>query len=232
MVAISHDHKFIFLKTRKTAGSSIEAFLHQFCAPPEAAISRNQITSSTHGIIGMMDGSKINLRKRTPWYRPIWYHHMSAKEVSRQLGQKKFRQYLKISAVRNPFDRTVSFFHFRNRKTLDGSEDFSVLRKRFNEFVKNGGRANDSKVVLLKHEYIIDEMVRFEHLPHDIKQVCDKLDIPFDQQAFSHEKSMRKTRKDFPVADYFEAESINVVKSRMKWVFDHFDYPTHPAEAV
>jgi len=28
---ISHKHKFIFIKTRKTAGTSIEIFLSQFC---------------------------------------------------------------------------------------------------------------------------------------------------------------------------------------------------------
>ena len=28
---ISHKHRFIFIKTRKTAGTSIEIFLSQFC---------------------------------------------------------------------------------------------------------------------------------------------------------------------------------------------------------
>ena len=30
---ISHEHKFIFLKTRKTAGTSIELALSQLCGP-------------------------------------------------------------------------------------------------------------------------------------------------------------------------------------------------------
>ncbi|MEL6382956.1 MAG: chondroitin 4-O-sulfotransferase, partial [Cyanobacteria bacterium J06626_18] len=30
---ISHEYKFIFLKTRKTAGTSIEIALSKFCGP-------------------------------------------------------------------------------------------------------------------------------------------------------------------------------------------------------
>ena len=32
---ISHKHKFIFIKTRKTAGTSIELFLSRFCGPED-----------------------------------------------------------------------------------------------------------------------------------------------------------------------------------------------------
>ena len=30
---ICHKHKFIFVKTRKTAGSSVEIFLSKYCGP-------------------------------------------------------------------------------------------------------------------------------------------------------------------------------------------------------
>ena len=30
---ISHEHKFIFLKTKKTAGTAIEAALSELCGP-------------------------------------------------------------------------------------------------------------------------------------------------------------------------------------------------------
>jgi hypothetical protein len=32
---ISHEHKFIFVKTRKTAGTSIEIALSKFCGPDD-----------------------------------------------------------------------------------------------------------------------------------------------------------------------------------------------------
>lgn len=32
---ISHEHKFIFLKTRKTAGTSVELALRQLCGPDD-----------------------------------------------------------------------------------------------------------------------------------------------------------------------------------------------------
>ena len=35
---ISHEHKFIFLKTKKTAGTAIEAALSELCGPPYPAV--------------------------------------------------------------------------------------------------------------------------------------------------------------------------------------------------
>ena len=39
MTLVSHDQRFIFLKTRKTAGSSIESYLMPWCLPPGVTIS-------------------------------------------------------------------------------------------------------------------------------------------------------------------------------------------------
>ncbi len=49
---VSHDYKFIFLKTRKTAGSSIELLLRPCCAAPGVKVPETEFLSSRHGIIG------------------------------------------------------------------------------------------------------------------------------------------------------------------------------------
>jgi hypothetical protein len=38
-VIVSHRHRFIFIKTTKTAGTSVEMFLRQFCGPDDIVTS-------------------------------------------------------------------------------------------------------------------------------------------------------------------------------------------------
>ena len=53
MVAVSHSHKFIFLKTRKTAGTSIEMLLEPLCTEPNSVVTEERATSITRqGIVG------------------------------------------------------------------------------------------------------------------------------------------------------------------------------------
>ena len=40
---VSHEHKFIFLKTKKTAGTSIELALSQLCGPDDIITPLTQI---------------------------------------------------------------------------------------------------------------------------------------------------------------------------------------------
>jgi hypothetical protein len=37
-VIVSHRHRFIFIKTTKTAGTSVEMFLRQFCGPVDLVV--------------------------------------------------------------------------------------------------------------------------------------------------------------------------------------------------
>ena len=53
MTLVSHKHQFVFLKTRKTAGTSIEMLLEPFCAPPgHVPVERTEGMVTPHGVIG------------------------------------------------------------------------------------------------------------------------------------------------------------------------------------
>jgi len=40
MVLVSHTHEFIFMKTHKTASTSVEMFFERFCVPQECEFMR------------------------------------------------------------------------------------------------------------------------------------------------------------------------------------------------
>ena len=77
MVLISHEYKFIYIKNKKVAGSSIESFFGQFCINPEKSTYNfnDSIKQSIddYGIIG----SRLEGVNKTD----IWKNHISAKEI-------------------------------------------------------------------------------------------------------------------------------------------------------
>ena len=72
---VSHHHKFIYTKTVKTAGTSVESFFERFCMPQnewEFSHGRDEYVSD-YGIVGYRGSSR-------PPDAEYW-NHMSAKEI-------------------------------------------------------------------------------------------------------------------------------------------------------
>ena len=101
---ISHAYKFIFVKTVKTAGTSVEAFLEPFCCPPGHVVNHWTPTLiSDFGIVGKRwpENDRDNFG---------FYNHMPASQIFERLPQ--FYDYTRLTVVRNPYDRAISYFHF------------------------------------------------------------------------------------------------------------------------
>lgn len=229
MVLVCHKHAFIYLKTRKTAGTSIEMALETLCVPPGQAITEPRpVQKSEYGIVGRrgnehkLEGIKKILR---PWE---WRNHQTAGFVYRAIGKDEWDRRPKITAIRNPFDRMVSYYHFAARLRDDAPTDFDEIRKEFRDFCYAGKWSTDRKVVHLGGKFIIDHAVRFEHMADDLRSIAATLNLPLDPSAIPVTKSMAKVRKKHDVPDYYTHDIIHHVKKRMSWVFDHFDYPLEP----
>ena len=107
---ISHQHRFIFLKTRKTAGTSLEIALSQYCGPND--------------LITRISSDDEELRRERGFRGPQNYlvgerlvtnHHGAATALA-IVGIEKWGSYFKFSIERNPFDRAISSYWWRTRK--------------------------------------------------------------------------------------------------------------------
>ncbi|MEQ1784939.1 MAG: hypothetical protein ABMA14_26630, partial [Hyphomonadaceae bacterium] len=126
---LSHAHRFIYLKTRKTAGTSVEVLLEPLCAPPGHVVKHGAPETVTpFGVIGFR-GTKNLVGNAT------FRNHMSAIAI-RDLLPKEFATYARIANVRNPYDKTISGYHHWSRATVAeasrlASEDPAKLRELF-----------------------------------------------------------------------------------------------------
>ena len=92
----SFSHKFIFLKTRKVGGTSLEIVLNIWCSP---------VTPEDEQLRREAGGSARNFRG--PDGKPLFYNHMPASEVKAALPEL-WGQAPKFTIGRHPYEKVVS----------------------------------------------------------------------------------------------------------------------------
>lgn len=170
---LSHDKKFIYLKTLKTAGTSIEALFQPFCLPPQAdGVVTHHVdeTVTDHGIVGSRGYGT---------YTRFW-NHMPAVDVRQLVGEATWDGYLKFCAVRDPFDKLVSWFWHRHMDVaaaLEGAP-FAEVRQAFIRFAADpANHVHDRHIYTLDGRICVDRMIRFEQLARDLAAVAGELGI-------------------------------------------------------
>ncbi len=231
MVLVSNPHRFIFLKTSKTASTTAEMALEPACAPPGHQVQEVVETLvSEYGIVG----SRMLPCKPPPppcAEKGTWCNHKAASHVLRDLGAARFNAYTKLTTVRNPFDKCVSAYHWLNKAKVARASGFEQIRDGFRQFIHAREWKNDAQNVFIDGRYIIDRVIRFEQLAHDLNAVANDLGFRIDPAALPHTKSTAQTRKTIPLAEYYDPATIEIVREHMRWVFERYPYPDHPQYA-
>ncbi|MFT6867185.1 MAG: hypothetical protein ACJA08_002024 [Cyclobacteriaceae bacterium] len=190
---VSHSHKFIFIKPKKVAGTSIQLYLARFCKD---------------GLVYARDPKS----------------HMKAASVRKLVGEKVWNSYLKVTATRNPWDKTVSLYYWRRRKRpfyiylkrmLVGKPMYSLaVRFSFKEFVKELlklGVLNEDKSITHVDGKLPDyHFIRFEHIHADLENLCEKIGETYNPDDMPQKKVGH--RKDRSYQDHFDEETKECVQ--------------------
>jgi len=171
VMIISHKHKFIFFKTRKTAGSSIQASLSKICG-------KDDIITGTNYVGDILDEShSAGLNMNQFWTN---HPHPTLQQTRQFLGEKIWNSYFKFAFVRNPWDIAVSRYFWEKRGKRQTVEVTSI--DDFRRWV-----ITDLKNFDIQYNYIgsenqiaLDFIGRYETLIDDYEAICDKIGIPFE----------------------------------------------------
>ena len=202
---VSHKHKFIFLKTRKTAGTSIEIFLSKFCSEDCIVTQLYEDEEKIRADIGgrpaqnfskpwtkytINDWAKMLTRRRLRRSLRVFNPHMHATKAKALLGDEIWNEYFKFCFERNPWSKTVSDYHWELVKEGKSDVGFeSYLNKKSHTHIDWNAYTIDGSIA-------VDYIGRYEYLMEDMKSICDRIGIPFDKKL-PRAKSFSKEKRDY-----------------------------------
>ncbi len=157
---ISTTNGFLFIHVPKTGGNAIQRVL--------LPVSDDHIA-----LLNPMHDGVERFEIRSP--RLSIHKHSSLEDYRKQLEPATFSRLTKITCVRNPWDRCVSFFFSPHRGPVTWSpsafEQFiETTVKPHRDFLvpsEQGGDPFDN----------VDIVLRFENLDEDFARLCDRLEI-------------------------------------------------------
>jgi hypothetical protein len=189
---ISHEHKFIFLKTKKTAGTAIEAALSALCGPldvitpyrEESEQDRKGPPPQNYRIEHKLKPKRPLLRRLLMrperYYHPSvgFYEHMPASLVRAYVGEEVWGSYFKFAFDRNPWDRQVSWYLYKTKTKR--------FRPSFERFMGNRRRAYVTNYAqyTIDSALAVDFVGRYESLEADLNKALQmagvdrRLEVP------------------------------------------------------
>ena len=160
---ISHKYQFIFIKTTKTAGTSIEVDLSKFMGEQDiitpiypAVRGHAPRNYAKRSFFGMTTSQKF-------------YSHMPAAAVRRVVGAETFNTYFKFCVEREPVDKCVSHYSMLKNSPTHNSQNQSLT---WEEYVERAKFPLDHKKYLdFRGKLMVDTIIKYETLDRQLLEI-------------------------------------------------------------
>ncbi len=230
---ISHAHRFIFIKTGKTAGTSIEVALNKICGPDDICtpLGKRLTDRSTRpgeaeleprnfqGLFwpAIRPGMPLAVMQRElkdAVRRRKYFNHITAELVRARIGRRVWNSYFKFCFERNPWDKTVSAFNWE-RSRLNVPQEFS----RWIEMREPPSHVDRYSV---DGEIAMDFIGRFEDLEGDFRKALGMIGVPTVPDLPRTKAGFRADQK--PYREYYDERTREIVARRCWREIDLFGY--------
>ena len=205
LAIISHRHKFIFVRPRKVAGTSLQIALSRCLAEDDVASHNFQRLAFDRRTDE--DNFGVPFERVADGSGAVYGGHDLPDEIRKKVGEDVWAEYFKFTVVRNPWDLLVSYLHSKfgpnywrdvwgRRRPIDFIRNVPRALRLFRlrrELVR-GNRKEAVEAILReglfsdvgqipqfyvsRGEAYADYVIRFENLHQDYNEVCRRLGLP------------------------------------------------------
>ncbi|WP_206817284.1 sulfotransferase family 2 domain-containing protein [Chroococcus sp. FPU101] len=226
---ISHKHKYIFIKTQKTAGSSIEIFLSRFCSEDDIitplSLADEKIRQEWQGCtprnytrpLKLIEYRLEHLKKliihQEKGTKNIFWPHMPAKSIKAIVGEEIWNSYFKFCFVRNPWDAVISRYYWYMNKSNETTNHVEL-----DDFLNKFDPHNNFYKYTINDELAVDYVGKYEALIESMRVICQKIGLPFDDSLPRAKSQTRKDKRHYSTifnevqADYVKQKCLKEIE--------------------
>lgn len=201
---------FIFIKTMKTAGTSIEMAIGPHCGPQDVLtpinikFDRERVSAgvfprnygsravANHYVNALKQNKSrvarelINLIRKKDRYASSHARPGSIKTVAGDIWETAF----KFTAERHPYEKALSLAHHSYR----GKREFPLA---LDAVVRSGKNYVGHPWYIVDGKVIVDDFVKHETIAEDLKRICERVGLPAIElpRARQHDRDRKPARE-------------------------------------
>ena len=217
---INHEKRIIFIKTKKTAGTSFEIALSKFCGK-DCIIT--PITPSDENLRKQMGFRGAQNYQNYFWPEEgaktngTFFNHIPASLIKSVIPERVWHEYTKVTIVRNPFDSAISRYFW------EGGENTGLT---YSDYLKTYPQhlLENSKIAPLSGDAKCDVYLQYEKIEEDLKRTG----LMFLWKTFNsiRVKADKRPKQGASVQEIYKKypESLDVVRELCGDELKHFNY--------
>ena len=189
---ISHKYKFIFIKTRKTAGTTIEYNISKYLGKNDIIPPSNQSVYLSQNYIYDTKISKflkkVKLNKISRTFENKFSEHEHAFDLKKKINRNFFDSYFKFCVEREPVDKCISYYFMRKNSSTSTTIKQNMS---WDDFVQKKRFPVDSNMYSYGNKLLVDKIIKYENLENELTAILKDRGI----NNFKIEKSVNNSSR-------------------------------------
>lgn len=245
---LSKKNKFIFVKGKKIAGTSVEVMLSEVCGPEDIITPITPIDEKKRLLKGGMAAQNYGLDPRNNEKylsellgcaqedignikipKGIYYNHMPLTKILAAYG-KVNDDYIVFAVERCPYRKIISLanmqlkFHEYQKSGSVMISDIQALKLEIQKIINDGSITNVKNIDLYKNSagIVCAEILHYEKLEDDIKNLMARLGIANYPKLGHFKKGLSSNNLNF--SEIFSCKQISVINEMFEDEFKYFKY--------
>jgi hypothetical protein len=206
---ISYAYNFIFVRTRKTASSTIEDVLQSNLVPQDIRVSRKKLVDGqTKAELGVQHEEVAG--------------HMTLKEIVPLVSPQFWADSFKFSCERHPYEKAVSLAHYNWLRGENRGASRDMGFEDYLDRIVRRGNYRGFDHYSIDGEVAVDDFIRFETLLEDLQRIGRHLGLAIPDELPRKKTAQRKDRR--PAHEILSDEQKQVVYANCREEFELFGY--------